>query len=669
MSANPILDDRTDAILRRATTAARSGRVKDARRIAETGLADGCDSAALHALMGWLLVREGEFATAVVHLEQAREDRPQDSIIVRNLATALVGCERYGEAIEALSATPDSGRAGGDLQRLRGYAAQMSGDLSMAIDAYERVVKIEPLDWETWNNLGNARVGAGDHSGGIAALGRAAALNSRSGPTRLNLARALRQAGEFGEAAAQLRSMANDFPSETTALIDLATLLGVDLGDDQGALRALEQAVERSPNDVGLLVNLGHQQLLALAIHEAEVTFERALSLDPMNMDAFLGLAEALEHGRPDGLPDLVARAEAAHIGEAPLAFLRALTAWREHRHEAGIRALRQVPEDFEPERRWHLEGQLLDAEGQCDAAFLAFTRMNAAHAADPSQPVGRAAELRRRLQEQLDLTTQAWHESWAAPPMPAERAPVFLLGFPRSGTTLLDTMLMGHRQIQVMEERPIMARLEAEIGGFKGIAALGEDGVRKARKRYFEMASGFVGLRDDTILVDKSPLHLQRLPQIVRLFPEARVILALRHPADVVLSCFMSSFRLNASMANFLDLETAAEFYDLSFKLWENARGLFPVEVRTVIYEEMIEEPEAALRPIIESLGLFWDSQVLDHQRTARTRGVISTASYAQVTKPLYTDARGRWHRYRRHLEPVLPILAPWIRKFGYGL
>jgi hypothetical protein len=242
-------------------------------------------------------------------------------------------------------------------------------------------------------------------------------------------------------------------------------------------------------------------------------------------------------------------------------------------------------------------------------------------------------------------------------------------VGFPRSGTTLLDTMLMGHPDVEVMEERPVLSRLRTETGGFDALATMDEAEVRRVQKRYFEIAGEFTELRQGSLLVDKSPLHMLDVAQIYRLFPNARFILALRHPADVVLSCFIAKFRMNNSMANFVTVETVAEFYDLSFRIWEQARVLFPIEVSTVVYERMIEDPEATLRPVVESLGLAWAPEMLDHQRTAEARGVITTASYAQVTQPLYRGAAGRWRRYRKHLEGVLPRLHYWVEKFGYDL
>ena len=170
-------------------------------------------------------------------------------------------------------------------------------------------------------------------------------------------------------------------------------------------------------------------------------------------------------------------------------------------------------------------------------------------------------------------------------------------------------------------------------------------------------------------MLIDKSPLFLTKAVLIQRLFPNARFILALRHPCDVLLSCFMSNFRLNNAMSNFLRLEDAAEFYDLTFQHWERARALFPLNVHTIVYERLVEDVEAEVRPLFDFLGLDWRDEALDHRATAKARGLITTASYSQVVEPIYKRAAGRWEGYRHHLEPILPVLRPWVEKFGYSL
>ena len=222
---------------------------------------------------------------------------------------------------------------------------------------------------------------------------------------------------------------------------------------------------------------------------------------------------------------------------------------------------------------------------------------------------------------------------------------------------------------LQVLEERPPLRQVEAKLGGLDRLPELDGDAVAGLRDDYFAAVGRCIELRPDALLIDKSPLHMNKVPLIHRLFPNARFILALRHPCDAVLSCFMTAFRLNDAMASFLDLETAAEFYDLSFSHWQNCTSLMPVAVEAVRYEDVVDDSEAELRRLLAYLGLEWQPSVIDHVQTARARGLITTASYAQVTERLYRRASGRWERYRSRLDPVLPVLAPWAEKFGYAV
>jgi hypothetical protein len=159
------------------------------------------------------------------------------------------------------------------------------------------------------------------------------------------------------------------------------------------------------------------------------------------------------------------------------------------------------------------------------------------------------------------------------------------------------------------------------------------------------------------------------QVPLIHRLFPDARFILALRHPADVILSCYFSNFRTTPSLMNFLRLDAAVDFYDLAFSIWQRASELLPINVHTIQYEKLVDDPETQLRGLAEFLGLNWRDELLDHTRTAASRDFIATASYAQVIEPIYRRAVGRWEKYRAQLEPVLPALRPWAEKFGYSI
>jgi hypothetical protein len=128
-----------------------------------------------------------------------------------------------------------------------------------------------------------------------------------------------------------------------------------------------------------------------------------------------------------------------------------------------------------------------------------------------------------------------------------------------------------------------------------------------------------------------------------------------------------MANFRLNEGMSSFVRLDTTAELYDLSFSYYEHVQSLMPFRTHVVMYEKLVADRESELRGLFGFLGRDWHDAVLDHQVTAKKRGRIKTASYAQVVEPIYTRSAGRWEKYRKHLEPVLPLLRPWIDKFGY--
>jgi hypothetical protein len=186
---------------------------------------------------------------------------------------------------------------------------------------------------------------------------------------------------------------------------------------------------------------------------------------------------------------------------------------------------------------------------------------------------------------------------------------------------------------------------------------------LRKARTLYFGLLANELGRDFGGLVVDKFPLDMGLAPLIEAILPQAPMIFAQRHPCDVVLSGFLQPF----GTVNFSNIEAAADYYDAMMSIWTAARETLGLNVHTVIYEELVADPEATLRPLIAFLGLDWDDRILDHTRTAKTRGTIVTPSYDQVTEPVSTRPVGRWKRYAKQLEPALPTLLPWAERLGY--
>jgi tetratricopeptide (TPR) repeat protein len=656
-------------ILAAAMPRAQAGDFAGAQAIVEAGLGQADDPAPLHAFLGMLCARRGDLAAAAAHLAEAHRLRPDDVTIACNRIAVAIDLKDH----EAALAVATMARAQADpslrIARYRGFVAQELGQFEEAAEAYGFVLARTPGDFESWNNLGNAQSALGDFDGAIASLERAVALDPKAAPTRLNHALTLRSAGRAEAAEAALRDAARDFPADARPLHELYVLLK-ELGRHTEALETLESAAARDGGDMVVQLKLAIEYGLVMESDKAEQAYRRVLAGRPQEHLAYLGLAIHYEHAnREDELAPLAALAEANGIEAGTRNFLSALEHRRAGRFEEALACLDQVPEDIEPERTAHLRATLLDRLGRVDEAFSWIEEAGRRHAGHASDPIGRAAELRAEVRGEIGRMTPEWARSWTPDVASPTNTPVFLLGFPRSGTTLLDTILMGHPDTVVLEEKPTLLVVDQEIGGFDALASMDAAAIEAARPRYFEEAARHANLAAGQMLVDKSPLYLYKLPLIRRLFPEARIVLSLRHPCDVLLSCLMSNFRLNRAMSNFLRLEDAAELYDLSFRHWETAQALFDMPAHRIVYERLVADVEAEVRPLFDWLGLDWRPEALDHTRTARARGLITTASYAQVTEPIYTRSAGRWQPYREHLRPILPILAPWAERFGYTL
>ena len=367
---------------------------------------------------------------------------------------------------------------------------------------------------------------------------------------------------------------------------------------------------------------------------------------------------------RIDDLAELVDRLTGA---EAPpeAGFLSAWLAQRQGRFDDAAAFAAAIPESINPMRRFHLVGSIEERRGNAAAAFASFERMNSEAVIEVPPETGDS--YRETIERRLKAWTPDWAARWtvSAAPSDGPRDPIFLIGFPRSGTTLLDTMLMGIPALSVMEERPMIALTARKLDQSE-LPQLKAAELGKLREEYFAIARKH-GWDDTKWLVDKQPLNMTHAPLIHRLFPQAKFILAERHPYDVVFSCFMANFQLNFAMRSFTDLEEAARTYDAVFTAWETSTTLLNIPFRTVRYERLVVNPGAELRPLIDWLGLDWSDELVDHTGTAQARGRVRTASYSQIGEPLYMRARYRWKRYAEQLAPMFPILKPWVERLGY--
>ncbi len=518
-------------------------------------------------------------------------------------ATADLGAGRADAARELLAQLRRAAPDAARVHFLSGLAAVGAGDPSEAANHFRAALDRDPDDATARGWLAQALLETG-HDAGAAPLVDGIGTDA---PLPLAMARAqwLLRHSRLKEAAGLLDETASRFPEQATVQALLA------------------ETLER-------------QNQLA----EAEVAATAALALSPGDLSAVTKLAR------------IERRTERAAAARARLTDVLATHAGT----PPGARGAALVELGFAADR-----------DGDADAAFAAFVEGQALLARTP-EAAGADPEAVFRLIEAL-----------AAVPMPPAAAPdpdtpVFLVGFPRSGTTLTEQLLAAHPRLITTDEQPFLPDLFADWPALTGgpyphrLSDLDAAACESLRGRYRNaLHSHFGAALDGRRAVDKLPLNLLHLPLVRRLFPGAPVILALRDPRDVVLSCLMQQFAPNAAMAPFFALDSTARFYAAAMDLWRGWRDAMDPPVLESRYEDVVADVEAAARRLITHVGEAWSPAVLDYAEAAQARA-ISTPSYRDVTGPIHQRASGRWRRYEKHLAPVLGILDPYVRAFGYA-
>jgi tetratricopeptide (TPR) repeat protein len=269
-----------------------------------------------------------------------------------------------------------------------------------------------------------------------------------------------------------------------------------------------------------------------------------------------------------------------------------------------------------------------------------------------------------------VDAQAYANWKAVAGPSMP--QSPVFVIGFPRSGTTLLEQMLDAHPDFQSMDERGYVYQLieRMEHAGQRypaDLADLTQQEADQLRAVYWRLVGHTLPDLGQRRLIDKNPLNMLCLPMILRLFPDACIVLCIRHPCDVLLSCSMQAFRSPAFRAMCSSLPRLARGYTEAFEQCCGHLEVFKPRVLEWRYETVVADPGAAVARLGDFLEVTDASPMMDFAGNARRKQFIATPSYAQVIQPVNSVAVGRWQAYREHFEPVLPILQPWIERFGY--
>jgi tetratricopeptide (TPR) repeat protein len=532
----------------------------------------------------------------------------------RQLLDQVIAAVKSGDIPLACRLAPDALAAGAEhplLLNLRALGHEQAGRFEAALADLRRAHVLAPRDFSTLNACGLCLAKLNQHAEALACFDQAVALSAEFGPAWFNRGASLERLGETAEAETSYARAAEIHPQNAQAWANLA-YLAARRGDTEAARAHGQRALDLQPGLPTAEIALAESEMGAPALAETRLRAMLARDLDHLNRGIALSLlGDALD------AQDRTAEAFAAYAkGNATL---------REEfapRFEAAHQET--LPDTLRWLNRW---AERLDADRWKARAFsLSDTRAPGGH--------------------------------------------IFLLGFPRSGTTLMETVLANHPDVVTLEERET---LQASVVDFMGdkiglqrLASEPDSALAAYREDYWRRVTDFGVETGGAIFVDKNPFNTLKLPLIYKLFPDAKIIFAQRDPRDVVFSCFRRRFNVNASTYEFLDLRRAAANYSDTMRFAETLRPKQALAEFRLVYEELIADFEGVARSVCDFIGVDWREDLLDIAKRGR-QGNVASASSAQIARGLYADGAGQWRRYREALGPILPVLAPWVSRFGY--
>jgi tetratricopeptide (TPR) repeat protein len=550
-----------------------------------------------------------------------------------------------------------------------------------AADLHRRLIELQPGASTHYNNLATVLWDMGDLDGAERAYRQGLALTPNDAGALASLGALRWQLGDAVETRELMLAAWRIDPGLPEPRIYGAPAC-LKCADTEMAERLLEKCEEWPFLGPKLEADLCSTLMLIDRPQEAERRLRALMEYPEAKSIATLRLAALMERiNRLDDAEALLAGANASSMDYGEEQALRATLASRRGRFEEAIPLFRDSLDSRAPDIN---SADALFAlakayDGTGDTA-LAMQTLQKAHEVQLAHAGRLLPGLLDPDSNPLNIidypVTEASYRRWIVDPAAptAEQSPIFIVGFPRSGTTLLEQMLDAHPGLRSMDERAFLQDVITRMqkGDEKkypdDLDRLDAAELQDLRDVYWQCVKGVLALQPGERLVDKNPLNILRLPMIHRMFPNARIILALRHPGDVLLSNYMQCFYAPTYQILCSSFARLARGYANTMDFWSAHANLFDAAILELRYEDLLDNTDAEIDRLVAHLGLSDAAALHGFREHAKNKGYISTPSYSQVVEPLTKKAVGRWHRYPEQLEPVLPVLKPAMERWGYS-
>jgi tetratricopeptide (TPR) repeat protein len=482
--------------------------------------------------------------------------------------------------------------------------------------------------------------------------------------------------GNFKDSIEYFKKVTLINPNFSAAFCNLG-IVYAKLDNKDLAIKNYLKATEIDPKNFKAYYNLGNFYLSNNDLNNAEKYYNLSISIIPNNIYPYNNLFQIYDRSNNlKKLDEILQKAKNIFSLNPIIEFFIGISEYRKNNYQKVIKIFEKIKLNKNDVPKNVLKANILakcyDHIGMYDKAFKFFEISNKILIDAYKQNTDKK-KYTDTIEKRAKFFSSTNLKIWKNYNYKEKNSdPVFLIGFPRSGTTLLDTILRTHSSIEVLEEKPMIDKLINEMeliinGDLSKLDNIEEHKIKKLRLSYFENRKFFLSTQKNKIYIDKLPLNIIHVGEINRIFPNSKYILSLRNPYDSVLSCFMQPFVPNNAMSNFSNLYDATHLYDQVMQLWTKYEKVLNLQVHTIKYEDIVNNFDFTIKNLLKFLQLDWNNDLKEFYKTAEKRGIINTPSYNQINKPLYSRSIQRWKNYEDKFSETKKILDKWVVKFNY--